>query len=53
MILRYVHDMSENDIADALGTARGTVAATLHGAVRRLRSELAEEILPPEEVQLP
>ncbi len=53
VILRYVHDMSENDIADALGIARGTVAATLHGAVRRLRSELAEEILPPEEVQLP
>jgi len=53
VVLRYVHDMPEADIAAALGVARGTVSATLHQALGRLRGELGEAVFSPEEVQLP
>jgi RNA polymerase sigma factor (sigma-70 family) len=43
--LRYVADLSENDIARIMGIARGTVAATLH----RARVQLAETLRAPEE----
>lgn len=53
VVLRYVHDLSEADTAAALGVARGTVSATLHQAVGRLRGVLGEPVLSPEEVKLP
>jgi DNA-directed RNA polymerase specialized sigma24 family protein len=34
--LRYVADLSEAEVADAMGITRGTVAATLHKARARL-----------------
>jgi RNA polymerase sigma factor (sigma-70 family) len=39
--LRYVADLSEAEVAAAMGVARGTVAATLHQARRRLAAELS------------
>ncbi|MHB1928327.1 MAG: RNA polymerase sigma factor [Acidimicrobiales bacterium] len=48
VVLRYVHDLPEADIAEALGVARGTVASTLHSAARRLRSLLDEPVPAPE-----
>jgi RNA polymerase sigma-70 factor (ECF subfamily) len=43
--LRFVADMTEADIATALGIARGTVASTLHDALRTLRgSPTVEEL---------
>ncbi|MCU1428912.1 MAG: sigma-70 family polymerase sigma factor [Actinomycetia bacterium] len=40
--LRYVADMTEADIATALGVTRGTVASQLHDALRALRQSLRE-----------
>jgi RNA polymerase sigma-70 factor (ECF subfamily) len=40
VVLRYVADLPEADIAKAMGVARGTVAATLAAARRRLQAEL-------------
>ena len=40
MVLRYVVDMSEADVAHALGVAPGTVKSHLHRAVERLRIAL-------------
>ncbi len=40
VVLRYVVDMSEADVALALGVAPGTVKSHLHRAVARLRSAL-------------
>ena len=39
--LRYVAGLPEADVADAMGIARGTVAATLHEARRQLGVSLA------------
>jgi len=36
VILRYYHDLSEEEIAAALGCPRGTVKSRLHHAMRRL-----------------
>jgi RNA polymerase sigma factor (sigma-70 family) len=41
--LRFVADMTEADIATALGVARGTVASNLHDALRALRQAEIEE----------
>jgi len=41
-VLRYVQGMSTEEAAQWMGCAPGTVKATLHHAVRRLRSELGE-----------
>jgi RNA polymerase sigma-70 factor (ECF subfamily) len=41
--LRYVLDLPQDEIAQAMGIAPGTVAATLHSARRRLRAELGAE----------
>ena len=40
IVLRYVADLPEADIAAAMGIARGTVAATLAAARRRLEADL-------------
>jgi len=53
VVLRYVHDLPEADIAAALGVARGTVSATLHQAREKLRAELGEPVVSPEEVRNP
>ena len=48
--LRYVADLTELQVAEAMGIARGTVAATLHEARRRLGAFLQpdsdEEVVP-------
>ncbi len=36
VILRYYHDLSEDEVAAALGCPRGTVKSRLHHAMRRL-----------------
>jgi RNA polymerase sigma factor (sigma-70 family) len=40
VVLRYWQDLSEADIANALGWPRGTVKSTLHRALNRLKKEL-------------
>ena len=40
--LRYVADLSESEVAEVMGIARGTVAATLHQARKRLGELLAD-----------
>jgi RNA polymerase sigma-70 factor (sigma-E family) len=40
VILRYVHDLSEAEIASVLGCRPGTVKSTLHRAIRVLRARL-------------
>ena len=42
VLLRYVADLPEADIADAMGVARGTVSASLAAARASLASVLAE-----------
>jgi RNA polymerase sigma factor (sigma-70 family) len=41
VVLRYFSDLSVADIARALGCAEGTVKATLHTALTKLRVDLA------------
>src|SRR2546425_1503822 len=36
VILRYYHDLPEEEVADILGCPRGTVKSRLHNAMRRL-----------------
>ncbi|RYC12646.1 SigE family RNA polymerase sigma factor [Nocardioides zhouii] len=43
LVLRYFDDLSEAEIAQALGVSTGTVKSTAHLALRRLR-ELAPEL---------
>jgi RNA polymerase sigma-70 factor (ECF subfamily) len=40
--LRFIADMTEADIAAALGVTRGTVASNLHDALRALEESLRE-----------
>lgn len=40
VVLRYVADLAEGDIAGVLGVSRGTVASTLSDARRRLAGRL-------------
>ena len=42
VVLRYVADLPEAEIAEAMGVARGTVAATLAAARSRLASMVAD-----------
>jgi RNA polymerase sigma-70 factor (ECF subfamily) len=37
LLLRYVHDYSDREIAKLLGTSRGTIAVSLYRSRRRLR----------------
>lgn len=43
MALRYVADMTTDQIADAMGIAPGTVGSTLHAARRNLAAALGDE----------
>ncbi|PZS19251.1 MAG: hypothetical protein DLM57_04460 [Pseudonocardiales bacterium] len=43
VVLRYVEDLSERDIAHALGCRMGTVKSTLSRARQTLRSELTDD----------
>ena len=42
VVLRYIADLSEPAIAEAMGVTRGTVASTLHDARRALALDLGE-----------
>lgn len=42
VVLRYVEDLSEAEIAAALGCARGTVKSTASAALRTLRDQLED-----------
>jgi RNA polymerase sigma-70 factor (ECF subfamily) len=42
LFLRHYADLSYEEIAEVLGVARGTVAATLHAAHQALRAKLPE-----------
>lgn len=42
--LRYIADLTTEEIADAMGIAPGTVGSTLHSARRRLADVLAEPL---------
>ena len=44
VVLRYVADLPEDGIAEAMGIRRGTVAATLHAARRTLGRDLTEAL---------
>jgi RNA polymerase sigma-70 factor, ECF subfamily len=44
VVLRYMEDLSVAEVAAALGTASGTVAAQLQTARRRLRERLAFDV---------
>lgn len=43
VVLRYLLDLSEQDVAAAMGVSRGTVASALAAARRRLATWLTEE----------
>lgn len=43
IVLRYYEDLSEQEIADTLGCAVGTVKSTANAALKRLRNDLEEE----------
>ena len=40
IVLRYVLDLEQHEIADAMGVSPGTVASTLHAARARLHAAL-------------
>ena len=42
MVLRYVADLTEPQIAQAMGVSRSTVSSTLADASRALASQLVE-----------
>jgi RNA polymerase sigma-70 factor (sigma-E family) len=43
VVLRYYEQLSEAEIADALGCSRGNVKSTAHHALKNLRAALGEE----------
>jgi RNA polymerase sigma factor (sigma-70 family) len=43
IVLRYYEDLSEAQIADALGCSRGNVKSTAHRALDALRAALGSE----------
>ena len=45
VMLRYVGDLTEVEIADSLGITRGTVSRTLGAARQRLAADLAEPLI--------
>lgn len=49
VVLRYLEDMSERDVADALGCSAGTVASQASRALRKLRDRYAAALDTPAE----
>jgi RNA polymerase sigma factor (sigma-70 family) len=45
VVLRYLGGLSVAEVAEAMGCAEGTVKATLHAALLRLRVEFSEELV--------
>ncbi|MFC7621613.1 SigE family RNA polymerase sigma factor [Microlunatus sp. GCM10028923] len=43
IVLRYFEDLSEEQIAEALGCSRGTVKSTAHRAIKALRAALISD----------
>lgn len=43
LLLRYVHDYSDAEIAKLLGTSRGTIAVSLYRSRRRLRKLMRKD----------
>ena len=43
VVLRYLADLNTADVAQVMGCAEGTVKATLHQALRKLRVDLEDE----------
>ncbi len=43
IVLRYYEDLSEKEIADALGCSRGNVKSTAHHALKALRAALGSD----------
>jgi RNA polymerase sigma factor (sigma-70 family) len=43
VVLRYLDDLRLAEVAEAMGCSVGTVKATLHTALRKLRVDLEEE----------
>ena len=50
VVLRFRADMTVSEIADAMGCAPGTVKATLHQSLAKLKVSLAEDLLSGEVV---
>lgn len=44
LVLRYYQDMTERDIAEAMGVSPGTVKSSVSRGLDRLRAELGEEV---------
>jgi len=44
VVLHYVSDLSQKDVASVMGVAEGTVAATLHAARKRLANALRQDV---------
>lgn len=44
IVLRYVVDLSEAEVAEVMGVSRGTVASTLSDARRRLGAILSDDM---------
>jgi len=44
VVLHYVADLSQRDVASVMGVAEGTVAATLHTARKRLADSLGQTV---------
>ena len=49
IVLRYYEDLSEQEIADALGCSRGNVKSTAHNALKALRAALGSDSTDGEE----
>lgn len=43
LVLRYYEDLTEAQIAEALGCSRGTVKSQAHDALQKLRAQLGEQ----------
>ena len=48
VVMRYLIDLTEDDVAVSLGMTTGSVKTHLHRATTKLRSELAPEAMSPE-----
>jgi RNA polymerase sigma-70 factor (ECF subfamily) len=44
VVLHYVADLSQRDVASVMGVAEGTIAATLHTARKRLADSLSQTV---------